>query len=136
MNKIMRKFTLISIFVVLYLFSFGQCTNQEKNDTILYYDVDKLPLFNYNKMNLSEYLYSNIILTEEMLETQGKVIVSFVIDTKGKVSNVKIEKSLTPACDKEILRLFNEMPMWIPAQKDNKEINVIMFYPIYFIIKG
>lgn len=118
-----------------YLFSFGQCTMQEKNDTILYCYADKLPLFSYNKMNLSEYLYSNIFLTEQMLETQGKVIVSFIINTKGKVVNVKIEKSLTPACDKEVLRIFNEMPLWSPAKRKGKFVNVIMFYPIYFTLK-
>jgi len=131
----MSNFIFISVFMLSYQFSLGQCTKQEKNDTILYCDADKLPIFNYNKMNVSEYLYSNIFLTEQMLETQGKVIVSFIINKKGEVSNVKIEKSLTPACDKEVLRIFREMPLWSPAKKNNEFVNVIMFYPVYFILK-
>lgn len=44
------------------------------------------------------------------------------VEENGKISNIKIQKSLSKSCDKEALRLVKNMPDWIPAKRNGKRI--------------
>ncbi|WP_375563303.1 energy transducer TonB [Bernardetia sp. OM2101] len=70
----------------------------------------------------------------------GKVFIEFVIDTTGKmteikVAEIKIVKSLSEENDKEALRIINwisENYMWKPAKQRDKKVKVRMWIPIVF----
>jgi protein TonB len=107
--------------------------NSESNDKVyVYTDVDAIPKFDNIKKDFSNYIYENIKWSELFDGVSGKVIVSFVITKEGKISNVKIEKSLTNECDKEAIRVIQSSPDWIPGEKNGKTVNVLMYYPVVF----
>ncbi|TDQ08450.1 M56 family metallopeptidase [Pedobacter metabolipauper] len=52
----------------------------------------------------------------------GKVMVSFVVETNGEVTNEKVESSLDGASDKEALRIIKSSPKWEPALQNGEEV--------------
>lgn len=64
----------------------------------------------------------------------GKVILKFFISKTGKVSNVIVTKPLAgcPECEQEAKRIVENMPDWIPAQTNNKNVDSYFFLPISF----
>lgn len=62
----------------------------------------------------------------------GRVVVEFVINKDGSISNARVVRSRHPALDQEALRLVNSMPRWIPGRNDGKLVNVTYCLPISF----
>ena len=59
------------------------------------------------------------------------VVVSFVVNKKGKVVNAKIEKSISPELDAEALRVVNASPDWTPGMQRGVSVNVQFTFPIH-----
>lgn len=72
--------------------------------------------------NYDTYLANNLNIPEtiRMKETNGEVEVSFEVDKNGEPINIKVEKSLCSACDKEAIRLIKEGPKWKRKAKKGK----------------
>ena len=83
-------------------------------------------LFNYLSKNI-RYPHA-----DKDIETEGVVIAQFVIDKAGKVSNIKIIKSLSKNCDKEVIRVLNLMPKWIPARESGRNVATTYALPVRF----
>lgn len=60
----------------------------------------------------------------------GTASATFVVDTLGKVTNVKIIKSLHPDIDRELVSLLNASPKWTPGTVDGKPVNVRYVFPL------
>lgn len=73
----------------------------------------------------SKYL---IKTTRQMSNKKGRVNVSFIVETNGKITNEKVENSLDEASDKESLRVIKLSPKWKPALQNG--INVRSAYQI------
>ena len=101
---------------------------------LLYIFTDKLPKFNYDG-GLDKYVYSNLNWKSNVYAI-GTVLISFVVDKKGNVKNIKIEKSLGEECDGAAYSVFESMPQWEPGEKDLRNVDVLMYFPIKFVIKG
>ena len=68
------------------------------------------------------------------LGVNGRVIIRFVVEKDGTVSNAVVESKLEecPACDKEALRVVNKMPKWKPASNAGREVRTYVRLPIRF----
>jgi TonB family protein len=123
------KSTLIILFTLI---SMQASFAQAKQDA--YVKVDKMPEFPGGQVALVKYLSKNIKYpaNSKKNKIKGKVVVSFIIDKIGKVTQAKIVKSLNEECDKEALRVISEMPDWIPGEKDGKKVDVLFSLPINF----
>ena len=67
-------------------------------------------------------------------DTQGKVIISFIVERDGRLSDFKIERSLGKDFDAEVLRVMKLSPKWIPAKQNGKTIRKKYTVPINFVI--
>lgn len=66
----------------------------------------------------------------------GEVVVSFVVDSLGRMGSVNLKKTVDPDLDKEALRIFKTVDFdWHPAQKDDKYITVRYSLPVTFILR-
>ena len=77
--------------------------------------------------NYDTYLANNLDIPEtiRMKESNGEVEVSFEVDKNGEPINIKVEKSLCAACDKEAIRLIKEGPKWKhKAKKGNATVRI------------
>jgi len=55
---------------------------------------------------------------------QGTVVVSFIVEKDGRVTNAKVVRGKDPLLDKEALRIINHMPNWIPGRQNNQLVRV------------
>jgi TonB family protein len=62
------------------------------------------------------------------------VVVSFVIEKDGSVSNVKILKGVTPNLDEEAMRVVKKMPNWSPGTQRSRAVRVQINLPIRFTL--
>ena len=99
------------------------------------YDVvENMPQFPGGFSAMMKFLSDNIkypVVAEEKSK-QGRVIVSFVIEKDGSISNTKVETSVDPSLDKEALRLTKSMPRWIPGRQNGSTVSVKYTFPVTF----
>ena len=63
---------------------------------------------------------------------QGIVLVEFVVEKDGRVSNAKVVNSLFPDCDKEAVRGIMAMPKWKPAKNNGRAVRCYFKVPVRF----
>ena len=103
------------------------------------YDVaDEMPQFPGGPGALVEYLSKNVKYPKEAEDKclQGRVIVTFVVEKDGSISNAKVVKSVDPALDAEALRVINSMPKWTPGKQNGEAIRVKYTVPMSFHLDG
>lgn len=86
---------------------------------------------------LNKFIQENLKYPTEAFKEgiQGKVICSFVIDATGKVTDIKVTRSVDPALDAEAVRVLSSMPNWIPGKQNGKDYAVQFALPIMFSIQ-
>ena len=110
----------------------------ERKDTINVYDcVEQMPSFPGGTQKLKDFLAENLRYPKELEEScvQGRVIVRFIVERNGKLSNVKVVKSVHPVLDKEALRIVKLLPRWIPGRQNGITVRVKCYIPIIFRLK-
>ena len=97
-------------------------------------EVDELPEFPGGTVSLLEYLRKNMKYPAICRENnvQGKVVVSFTIDTDGSITDAEVVQSVDPLLDAEALRTISQMPTWKPGKKDGNIVRVRYSVPINF----
>lgn len=104
-----------------------------KEENPIYSIVEEPAEFEGGYELFSEIVKNNLNITQTMKE--GRVFIEFVVDTTGKMTNLKVIKGLTEENDKETLRLLhliNEYYTWQPAKQRGKKVRVRMILPILF----
>lgn len=99
------------------------------------YDVtETMPQFPGGQGVMMKYLAANIKYPASAVKAkkQGRVIVAFVIQKDGSVTNARIVRSVDPELDAEALRIVKAMPNWTPGTQDGKPVNVRYTIPVVF----
>ena len=96
--------------------------------------VDVKPEFPNGNDGLVKYLSENIKYPKDAVKQkiQGRVLVTFVVDTDGSIQDVKVAKAVYPSIDKESVRVVKKMPKWTPGKKDGCPVRVQYTLPIAF----
>lgn len=103
------------------------------------YDVvDEMPQFPGGPSALFEFISKNIQYPKEAEDAnlQGRVIISFVVEKDGSVSNAKVVRPIDPLLDAEALRVVNSMPKWIPGKQNGEAFRVKYTIPVTFRVEG
>ena len=85
--------------------------------------VEEMPQFPGGQNALLEYLGKNIkypVVAEEN-GVQGRVVVTFVVERDGSITDVRVVKSVDPSLDKEAQRVVKSMPHWIPGKQNGSQ---------------
>lgn len=94
------------------------------------------PIFARGEKDYQIYIQNNLKYPKDAIAQglMGKVEVSFVISKTGKVTDVKVVKSVHPILDAEAVRLISSMPDWKPASQNGAPISMRIAKPINFIL--
>ena len=88
----------------------------------------------YDKLNA--FINSTINYPDEALElgVKGRVVVRFVVEKDGRISNASVERPIVecPACNKEALAIINKMPNWTPAKNAGRPVRLWVRVPIIY----
>jgi TonB family protein len=115
-----------------------QAQNEEAQSDQVFMMVEEMPQFPGGEKVLREYISGAIRYPKEAQENgiQGRVYVTFVIDTLGSVVDAKIARGVDPSLDKEALRVVSELPQWQPGKQRGKLVKVAYTVPISFALEG
>ena len=102
-----------------------------------YIIVEEMPQFKGGIDALFKYLGENVKYPPEAKnqEISGKVFISFIVDKKGKIKDVKVVRGVDPLLDNEALRVVSTMPKWKAGKHQGKKVNVLYNLPISFVLK-
>ncbi|MFZ4520269.1 MAG: energy transducer TonB [Bacteroidales bacterium] len=108
------------------------------NDTGLATSIDVYPRYPGGDESRLYYLRKQVKYPEPALKAlvQGVVMVVFVVETDGSISNVEVAKRIGGGCDEEAIRVTKEMPRWEPGKRNGRAVRVMVRMPIVFRIPG
>ena len=100
--------------------------------------VEEMPSFPGGDEPRVKFLRDNIIYPQTATENniEGTVYVSFVVDSKGNVTDVKLLRGIGGGCDEEALRVVKLMPAWNPGKQNGKSVRVQFSMPIRFTLNN
>ncbi len=99
----------------------------------VYSNVEEKPIFKGGDSAMYAYLGMNIQYPQEarVNGVEGRVIVGFIVNTKGAIKDIRIVKSLGFGIDEEAIRLIKKMPKWTPGRIKGKPVNTLLNYPLH-----
>jgi periplasmic protein TonB len=108
-------------------------TNQKKDEMMI---VEEQPVPQGGIEGFYKYISKNLKYPKQARRdrVEGKVIVQFVVDTDGSITNIKIKKGIGAGCDEEAIRVMQNCPKWQPARYKGKPIRVTLSTPISFFL--
>ncbi len=65
-----------------------------------------------------KFIYKNILWRCGNQSYQGRIMVTFIVDTNGKLWDVKVDTPIAKCLDDEIVKAVSSMPAWEPATLD------------------
>ena len=96
--------------------------------------VEQMPSFPGGNSALMQYLSSNVrypVVAQEN-GVQGRVVVSFVVEKDGSITDVNVVRGVDPSLDKEAARVVKSMPNWIPGKQNGSAVRVKYNVPVSF----
>ena len=96
--------------------------------------VEEMPSFPGGQAALMSFLSSNIkypVVAQEN-GVQGRVIVGFVVERDGSITDVKVMRSVDPSLDREAQRVVKAMPRWKPGKQNGSAVRVKYTVPVVF----
>ena len=96
--------------------------------------VEQMPAFPGGDSELMKFLKENMKYPPIAAENgvQGRVVVGFVVEKDGSITDVRIEKSIDPSLDREAQRVVKSMPRWIPGKQNGSPVRVKYRVPCLF----
>ena len=107
---------------------------QQEEEVKTIRELDDLPVFPGGMSQLVRWLTQNLKYPETAKneKVSGKVLVSFVINADGVVTDVKLVKPVDQRLDREALRVVRMMPKWQPGLINGKPCKTLVNLPIVF----
>ena len=104
----------------------------KEEDTKIFDVVEQMPSFPGGNVMawLSQNLKYPVIAAENGV--QGRVVVQFVVEKDGSVTDVHAVKKVDPSLDKEAERVVKSMPKWIPGKQNGSAVRVKYTVPVTF----
>ena len=124
----------VPLMMLVLLFSFMTSTAQTKKNNMVYDVVEVMPQYPGGQIAMLKYIMENIKYPKQIMEEgiQGRVTVSFIVEKDGRVSNVRLLRSVQPLLDKEAIRVVKSMPKWTPGKQNGKPVRVRFNLPVMF----
>ena len=115
----------------------AQKTVVSQSSQSVYDEVEVMPEFPGGMQAMIEYLNTNIKYPKDAIkqEVGGRVMVMFVVETDGSLSNVRVARKVFPSLDAEAVRVVKSMPKWKPGKEKGKVVRVNYTMPVVFSIK-
>ncbi|MBR5037663.1 MAG: energy transducer TonB [Prevotella sp.] len=96
--------------------------------------VEEMPQYPGGMQAMLSFLQENVTYPKDAQEKKisGRVLVTFVVEKDGSISNVETVKSVFPSLDEEAVRIVKAMPNWKPGKQNGKVVRVKYTLPISF----
>lgn len=104
----------------------------EEEQNKIFEVVEQQPQFPGGSVNgwLADHIKYPVVAAENGIS--GRVVVQFVVERDGSVSQVKVVRGVDPSLDKEAQRVISSMPKWIPGKQNGQEVRSRFTVPVTF----
>ncbi len=140
-RKITKYFAILPLMLLLITANsaFAQKIEPQKkaaqqNVDEIFVVVEEAPVFSGGESAMMKFLVDNINYPPEAQEKgiEGRVIVQFIVEKDGSLSDVNVLRSVDPLLDTEAVRVVNSMPDWKPGKQRGQAVRVHFTLPIFF----
>lgn len=103
-------------------------------ETKIFTVVEQMPMYPGGDAALMGYLRDNIHYPTVAAENgvQGRVVVGFVVERDGSITDVNILRGVDPSLDREAMRVVKSMPRWNPGKQNGSAVRVKYQVPVSF----
>ena len=103
-------------------------------DTTIYNNVEVMPSYPGDMAECYMFVARQMHYPEEAEEKgiEGRVLIRFVVEKDGRLTNFEVIESPDPLLSDEALRVLKQMPKWIPAKNKGKDVRCRYSMPILF----
>lgn len=103
-------------------------------DTTIYNNVEVMPSYPGDMTECYMFVARQMHYPEEAEEKgiEGRVLIRFVVEKDGRLTNFEVIESPDPLLSNEALRVLKQMPKWIPAKNKGKDVRCRYSMPILF----
>ena len=140
----MKKMLFTFALMALPLFALKAMAQETPTDTTVYRVVEEMPEYPEGVEKLVKYIRTStdnywkkrypkgkpVYPCEQGVS--GRVIVSFVINENGQVTDPEVLRHVDKDLDKEAIRIIKSMPRWIPGEHKGKKVKVRLTLPVMF----
>ena len=111
--------------------------SKEYDDVVSFYDCDQRPVFLHSsdpKDFLQKWVNQYLKYPAEAIRdgVQGRVMVDFVIEKDGSVTDVRVVKGVSEELDAEALRVVKASPKWRPGRVNGNRVRTSLTIPVEF----
>ena len=99
--------------------------------------VEDMPEFPDGIEAMIQFISNNIQYPADAQKQKvdGRVLVNFVVEKDGSITEVKVIKPTFPSLDAEAVRVVKAMPKWKPGYQKGQAVRVQFTMPINFSLK-
>ena len=104
----------------------------EEEQNKIFEVVEQQPQFPSGSVNgwLADHIKYPVVAAENGIS--GRVVVQFVVERDGSVSQVRVVRGVDPSLDKEAQRVISSMPKWIPGKQNGQAVRSRFTVPVTF----
>lgn len=101
-----------------------------------YFITDMMPEYPGGMDSLTSFLHQNIQYPEvdKKNKIEGTVYARFIIQKSGEIKNIEILRTPSENMSKEVIRVIEKMPEWIPGETNNRKVDVSFVLPVKFTL--
>lgn len=104
----------------------------EEEQNKIFEVVEQQPQFPGGSVNgwIADHIKYPVVAAENGIS--GRVVVQFVVERDGSVSQVRVVRGVDPSLDKEAQRVISSMPKWIPGKQNGQAVRSRFTVPVTF----
>ena len=121
-------------FLFLFFLTCGQVFCQDRSATQIYDVAQQMPEYPGGEDSMWRFINANIQYPDSAVRhnIQGRIVVGFVVNEDGSISDIKIRKGLSWDIDSEGIRVIKLFPRFTPGKQDGKAVKVRFNLPMSF----
>jgi protein TonB len=128
---------LATLSVLAILFTANTTAMAQNNKTAkdkVYEKAEVMPEFPGGEQAMMDFVAKNVTYPKEAMEKEisGRVLVGFIVEKDGSITETEVVKGIGGGCDEEAVRVVKAMPKWKPGKQKGKPVRVHFLLPITF----
>ncbi len=138
MSKLYKPLSLFAALIMIFAFSLNVNAQEKKSDNsdVVFTVVENEAEFPGGLEAMNRFLAENIKYPTlaKQKNIEGKVIISFIVEKNGTLTDIRTIKDIGEGCGDEGVRIVKLMPKWKPAKQKGQPVRQQFLLPISFVL--